>query len=67
VAVSCECGIEPQGSIKLEEFIEWLRAFYFLKNDSASCSYLVCYLHMAVKLSVSIKVVKHRGYSRKGC
>jgi hypothetical protein len=36
VAVTCECGNEPLGSIKCEKFLDQLRKCYILKKDSAS-------------------------------
>ena len=32
---TCECCNEPSGSIKWEEFLDWLKTGYLLKNDSA--------------------------------
>jgi hypothetical protein len=48
VAGCCERGIEPPGSVNFEEFLDWLSTFYFVKKDSASCSYLVRYLYTCV-------------------
>ena len=33
-----ECGNEPPGSIKLGEFLDWLRTGQLLKKDSAPWS-----------------------------
>jgi hypothetical protein len=38
VADSCEHDNEPSGSIKGEEFLEYLSDYQFLKKDSAPCS-----------------------------
>jgi hypothetical protein len=35
VESSCELGIEPSGSIKCLEVLEWLHNWWLLKNDSA--------------------------------
>jgi hypothetical protein len=35
VAVSCEHGNEPSGSIKCGEFLDWLSDCWLLKKDSA--------------------------------
>ena len=38
MADCCECGNEPSGSVKYEEFLELLRIFYLLKKASAAWS-----------------------------
>ena len=38
VMATFECGNELSGSIKCEEFIDWLRTGQFLKKDSAAWS-----------------------------
>ena len=38
MASCCECGVEPQDSIKCGEFREALRDCQLFKNDSASWS-----------------------------
>jgi hypothetical protein len=35
VAGTCECGNEPSGSIKLGEFLYYLKTGYLLKNYAA--------------------------------
>ena len=35
MAGASECGNEPSGSVKCEEFLDWLRAGQLLKKDSA--------------------------------
>jgi hypothetical protein len=42
VAVSCECGDEPSGSIKCREFLDCPRTCLFLKEDC--CVELICSL-----------------------
>ena len=41
MAGSCEDGNESSGSIKYGEFLDWLRAYELVKNDSAAWSWLV--------------------------
>ena len=38
VAGTCECGNEPSGSIKCEEFIDYLKTGQLLKKDPAAWS-----------------------------
>jgi hypothetical protein len=54
VAGTCKCGNEPSGSIKCEEFLDYLRSSELLEKDSAPWSDLViqsvtkkgCYFHL---------------------
>jgi hypothetical protein len=41
VAGTCKCGNEPSGSIKCEEFLDYLRTGELLEKDSAPWSDLV--------------------------
>jgi hypothetical protein len=38
VAGTCECGIEPSGSIKCGVFLEYMRIVLLLKKDCAPWS-----------------------------
>jgi hypothetical protein len=38
VVGSCQCGNEPSGSIKLGEFLDWLRTCQLLRKNSAPLS-----------------------------
>ena len=38
VADACECGNEPSGSVKCEEFLDQLQTSQLLKKDSAPWS-----------------------------
>ena len=35
---ACECGNELSGSIKCEEFLDWMKTCWLFKKDSAPLS-----------------------------
>jgi len=50
----CEHGNEPWGSIKGEEFFDWLIGCWLLKKDSAPWSWLVIRLLLMTILACKV-------------